>query len=133
MAMYLPPHGPVSACLLWGREPNLEVEFQSQWKDWVEWEEAIAASQIWFDNAMDIAGSVDLTNHALPGFVVAHCESGENGVVMTSEPKVTNVIPQILPPTNEPALEPVVFFQFSACEANPERCNAALEAQQRTD
>ncbi len=129
MAMYLPLQRIVSSCILWGRHPDLQTEFTDIWQDWVEWEEASAASENWFEAAMNVPGSVDLTDHSQPGFVVARCNSLENGVVLASQPSLANVWRQVLP-NLEPKQEPVAFFQFSVTEALPNRCRAAVEAQQ---
>ncbi len=129
MAMYLPPQRIVSSCILWGRHPELESEFAEIWQDWVEWEEVSAASEIWLETAMNVPGSVDLTNHSQPGFVVARYNSLENGVILASQPSLANVWRQVLP-NLEPKQEPIVFFQFSVTEALPNRCHAAVEAQQ---
>ncbi len=129
LAMYLPPSGTVSACVLWGRQPELEIEFQEKWQDWVEWEEAVAASDAWFNEAMEAPGSFDLTDHSLPGYVVARCEELEHGLVLSSQPAVANTIRQILP-KQESTRAPVVHYQFSAQAALPGRCSAAVQAKQ---
>lgn len=126
IAMFLPPTGPVSACILWGRHPELAEGFQEHWQDWVEWEEAAQASGNWFNSAMQTQGSVDLTDHSQPGYVVARCDHLENGVVLTSQPEITNIMRQILPEL-EPKKTPVIFYKFSAIAALPNRCAAAVK------
>lgn len=128
LAMFLPPNQQVSACLLWGQQPELAVEFQELWQDWVEWDEALIASEAWFNNALRIPGSVDLTDHTQPGHVVARCNSLENGLVLSSQPAVANAMRQVLPEP-ETKLEPVIHYQFSAIAALPGHCSAAVEAQ----
>ncbi len=127
VAMFLPPTRPISACLLWGRNPELAVEFQDLWQDWVEWEEAAGASEVWFNSALEISGSIDLTDNSRAGYVVARCDTLENGLVLSSQPVVTNAMRQVLP---EPdiKLEPTIIYQFSAMTALPGRCSAAVEA-----
>lgn len=128
LAMFLPPTRQVSACLLWGRQPDFAVEFQDYWLDWVEWEEAAIASEIWFNNALETPGSVDLTDHSQPGYVVARCGVLENGLVLASQPAVANAMRQILPePSHE--REPVIHYQFSATTALPGRCSTAVKAK----
>lgn len=128
LAMFIPPTRIVSACLLWGRQPELEIEFQEQWQDWVEWEEAVVASEIWFKDAMEIPGSFDLTDHTQPGYVVARCGELAHGLVLSNQPADANSVRQILP---EPEAErkPVIHYQFSAIAALPGRCAAAIQAQ----
>jgi hypothetical protein len=126
LAMFLPPTRQVSACLLWGRQLDLAVEFQDHWLDWVEWEEAATASEIWFENALETPGSVDLTDHSQSGYVVARCNSLENGLVLSSQPIISNAMRQILPdPSHE--REPVIHYQFSVVTALPGRCSSAVE------
>lgn len=132
VAMYLPPHRVVPACILWGGHPELEAEFDGLWQDWVEWEEAGPASQVWFEKSLNTSGSADLTDHSQPGFVVARCSSLENGIILTSQPSRANVARQILP-TLEPEQEPSIFFQFSAMGALPGRCSAAVDRYQSKD
>lgn len=128
LAMFLPPSRTVSACILWGRQPELAIEFQEKWLDWVEWEEAVVASEAWFNKAMQAPGSVDLTDHSSPGYVVARCDELEHGLVLSSQPAVANTMRQILPKL-EAAREPVVHYQFIAQAAPPGRCSAAVEAK----
>ncbi|MCP9483936.1 hypothetical protein NNA36_18390 [Shimia sp. CNT1-13L.2] len=127
LAVFLSPSRTVSACLLWGRHTELEVEYQKQWQDWVEWEEAADVSEAWFKKAMITSGSVDLTDPTQPGFVVARCSELEHGLVLSSQPVVANAVRQVLPKQEAP-LEPVVHYQFSAIAALPGRCWAAVEA-----
>lgn len=128
LAMYVPPSRKVSACLLWGRKPELEIEFQEQWQDWVEWEEAVDASEIWFNDAIEIPDSFDLTDHTQPGYVVARCGELEHGLVLSSQPAVANSVRKILPePETEQNL--TIHYQFSAIAALPGRCSAAAQAQ----
>ncbi len=127
MALYVPPTGITTACLFWGRQPELEIEFQEQWLDWVEWEEAVVASEAWFSDAMENPGSYDLTDYTQPGYVVARCSELEHGLVLTSQPMVANVGRMLLPKL-EPKREQVVHYQFSAVAALPGRCSAAVEA-----
>lgn len=129
LAMYIPPTRIVSACILWGRQPELEIEFQEQWQDWVEWEEAVIASEAWFKHAMATTGSYDLTDHSLPGYVVARCEELEHGLVLSSQPAVAGLVRQILPEL-EAKPDPVIHYQFSAQAALPGRCSAAIEAHE---
>ena len=128
LAMFLPPTRMVSACLLWGRHPKLAAEFQEHWVDWVEWEEAADASGVWLSNAMEIPGSVDLSDHSRPGYVVARCNVLEHGLVLASQPAVANVMRQVLPKL-EPEREPVIHYQFSVTSALPGRCLAGVKAQ----
>lgn len=127
LAMHIPSERNVSACLLWGREPNLEIEFQEQWQDWVEWEEAVVASEAWFKDAVKSPGNNDLTDHTQPGYVVARCSALEHGVVLASQPMVANTARMVLPKF-EPIKERVVHYQFSVVSALPGRCSAAVEA-----
>ena len=127
MAMYVRPTGTVTACLLWGRHPELEIEFQDQWQDWVEWEEAATASEAWFSGALENPGSYDLTDATQPGFVVARCSEMEHGLVLASQPMIANVLRQVLPKL-EPKREPIVHYQFSAVSALPGLCSAAVES-----
>ena len=126
LAMYLPPTQIMSACLLWGRHPELEIEFQEQWQDWVEWEEAVVASEAWFKDAVEIPGSYDLTDHTQPGYVVARCKELEHGLVLTSQPMFANTVRMVLPKLG-PNKGPVIHYQFSAVAALPGRCSAAVE------
>lgn len=126
LAMYLPPTRIVSACLLWGREPELEIEFQELWQDWVEWEEAGVTSEAWFKEAVEIPGSYDLTDYTQPGYVVARCGELEHGLVLTSQPMIANTA-RIVLPKRGPEREPAVYYQFSAVAALPGRCLAAVE------
>ena len=128
LAMFIPPTRIVSACLLWGRQPELEIEFQEQWQDWVEWEEAVVASETWFKDAMETPGSFDLTNHTQPGYVVARCGELEHGLVLSSQPAVANSVRQILPEP-EAVRKPIIHYQFSAMAALPGQCSAAVQAQ----
>lgn len=126
--MFIPPTRIVSACLLWGRQPELEIEFQEQWQDWVEWEEAVVASETWFRDAMEIPGSFYLTDHTQPGYVVARCSELEHGLVLSNQPAVANSVRQILP-EQEAVRKPIIHYQFSAMAALPGRCSAAVRAQ----
>ena len=128
LAMFIPPTQIVSACLLWGRQPELEIEFQEQWQDWVEWEEAVVASETWFKDTMEIPGSFDLTDHTRPGYVVARCGELEHGLILSNQPVVANLWRQILPEP-EPVRKPFIHYQFSAMAALPGRCSAAVQAQ----
>ncbi|MBO9464354.1 hypothetical protein J7443_03855 [Tropicibacter sp. R15_0] len=85
LAMFIPPNRGITACIFWGREPKLAIEFQDRWTDWVEWEEASSASDKWFENAMVVSGSVDLTDPSKPGHVVARCNSLKHCVVLSSQ------------------------------------------------
>ena len=127
VAMYIPPARAVSACLLWGRHPELATEFQELWQDWVEWEEAAVASETWFQSALEAPGSVDLTDHALPGYVVVRCNALEHGMVLSSQPMVANTVRKVLPELDAER-EPVVHYQFSAVAGLPGRCSAAVDA-----
>lgn len=118
---------PVRGCILWGRHPELATEFKTHWTDWVEWSEAEAQSRIWFRQAAAVEGSVDLTDHTQPGFVVARCDALRTGIVLTSQPSFTGMWRQVLP-TVEPAAPPSMFFQFSVMQALSGRCAAAVEA-----
>ena len=126
LAMFIPPTRVVSACLLWGRQPDLAVGFQEQWLDWVEWEEAAKISEIWFNSALEVTGSVDLTDHSQRGYVVARCDVLENGLVLANQPVVTSTKRRIWP---NPSIErdPVIHYQFSAVAAVPGRCSSAVE------
>lgn len=128
LAMFVPPSRIVSACLLWGRQPELEIEFQEQWQDWVEWEEAVEVSEIWFNDAIETPGSFDLTDQTHPGYVVARCGELEHGLVLSNQPAVANSVRQI-PPKTETGQNPTIHYQFSAIAALPERCSAAVQAQ----
>lgn len=128
LAMFIPPTQVVSACVLWGRHPELAIEFQKQWQNWVEWEEAAIASEAWFMNALETPGSVDLTDHTQPGYVVGRCNELEHGLLLSSQPAVANAIRQILPKL-ETERETVIYYQFSVVAALPGRCSAAVEAQ----
>lgn len=128
MAMFIPPSRGITACIFWGQDPELAKEFEGRWTDWVEWEEASSASKKWFKNAMKITGSVDLTDHAKPGYVIARCDSLEHGVVLSSQPAVANALRQVLPkPTTK--IDPMLFYQFSVVTALPGRCAPAVNAQ----
>ncbi|MGH1415471.1 MAG: hypothetical protein ACRBB0_18430 [Pelagimonas sp.] len=130
MAMFISSRQGITACVLWGRHPELEVEFRDRWTDWVEWDEAISASESWFNSAMQAPDSVDLTEHAKPGHVVARCKSLEHGVVLSSQPAIGNVVRQVLP-ESKPKHQPVQFYQFSVITALPGRCAAAVNAHAR--
>lgn len=118
---------PLSGCYLWGRHPELEAEYATQWANWVEWDEAEEQASEWFRKAIQVAGSVDLTNHAQPGFVIARCKALENGVVLTAQPAISGALRQILPKPDAPPAEQRVFFQFSVQRAVPGRCQAAVD------
>lgn len=122
------PPKPVPFCALWGAHPDLKREFTERWRDWVSWKEASAASRRWFEDALQVPGSVDLTNHNQPGYVIARCDALENGVVLTSQPMQSGAFRQILPETEAPQVpDPEVFFRFSVVGALPGQCRAAVE------
>jgi hypothetical protein len=127
VAMFLPPTRPISACLLWGRHPELAVEFQELWQDWVEGEEAADASDVWFNSALENSSNIDLTDNNHAGYVVARCNTLDSGLVLSSQPVVANSMRQVLP---EPdiKLKPTMIYQFSAITALPGRCPVAVEA-----
>lgn len=127
VAMHIPPHRMVSACILWGAHPDLEKDFAALWQDWVEWDEVEKASQIWFEKALRKSGSVDLTDYSKPGHVIARCGPSENEIVLASQPMLANTVRQIFPDL-EPIKERATFFRFSVIEALKGRCSAAVRA-----
>ena len=127
LAMFIPPSNVVTACILWGREPELAAEFHGLWQDWVEWEEVEVAAAYWFSSALEISGSTDLTDHTQPGYVIARCDNLDHGVVLSIQPAVANVVRQVLPQLENKS-ETSVHFQFSAIAALPGRCAAAIRA-----
>ena len=113
--------------MLWGRHPELEEEFEADWQDWVEWDEADEASRLWHTKRLLSPGSVDLTDPAEPGYVIADCGALETGLIVASHPDLPPFAKQ-LRPAAEPLLQSLEFFRFSAVRLLPGQCQAAVDA-----